>query len=263
MISLQLAAGIFTVLVFGIGLIHIKMEQKAGSVRKLEKLLEDARRELSSLELLKSRFLGRIADILAEPLKAIESTSNKLSKDNPGLPDGVLSDLERLSGDVHSLVRMLNVFEQISRNETDAQGEEKVEIREILQLDEIVSEAAMDISEAASDAGVSLSVSICGAVQISGKGPQITEAVSSLLQETLRRSRAGTVMSIDLRVSRNIELEINWAGNDSPAANAEKKENLFGTGLTRLIASSHGGWVSEDQKGGRITLILPKAGELE
>lgn len=262
MISLPLAAGIFTILILLMGAIHIKMEQKARSVNRLEKLLGDARRELNSLELLKSRYLARIADILAEPLKAIESTSNKLTRENYGFPEGVLKDLERLTGDVHALARMLSVFEQISGNAGEDQ-EEVFRAEETVHLDEIVSEAAMDISEAASDNSVSLSVSICGAVLTRGNSSQLREAVASMLEEALRRSARGTVMSIELRLSRNIEIEIGWSSDDDYDQTLRSEDDHFGTGLTRLIASSHGGWVSEDQKEGRITLILPKAGDDE
>lgn len=257
MISLQLAAGIFTLLIIFIGVIHWRMELKIRRIGKLERNLADARRELQSMEMLKSRFLGRIGDVLAEPLKAIEVTSDKLGHENPGLPDNVLSDLARLSDEVHSLVRILTVFEQISRNET----EESSEVSpgdDLIRIDELVSEAAMEIADTAADRMVSISVNICGSVEIRGRTGQIAEAVSSLLQETLRRSDENTVLTVELRVSRNIELEINWTGEERPGTG---DENLLGTGLTRLIASSHGGWVSEDWNEGRITLILPKAGD--
>lgn len=259
MISLQLAAGIVTLLIVFIGIIHWRMEIKIRQMKKLEENLADARRELNSMEMLKSRFLGRIGDVLAEPLKAIEATSDKLGHENPGLPDNVLKDLSRLSEEVHSLARILTVFEQISKNDGDDKRENRKGTRRIM-LDRIVAEAAMEISDFAADRMVSISVNICGEVETRGNPSQIAEAVNSLLQETLRRSDGNTVLSIELRESENIELEINWTGEQKPGTG---DENLLGTGLTRLIASSHGGWVSEDWNQGRITLILPGAGEVK
>jgi hypothetical protein len=95
-------------------------------------------------------------------------------------------------------------------------------------------------------------------VEVSGNSSQIAEAVLSLLNQTLKRSGENTVLSLELRESDNIELEIIWTGEHQPDAG---DENLLGTGLSRLIASSHGGWVSEDLNEGRVTLILPKPGD--
>ena len=257
MISIQFASAIFSLLVVFIGIIHWRMERKIKLIRKLEKSLADARRELQSMEALKSRFLGRIGDVLAEPLKAIGTTSDNLGHENPGLPDNVLKDLSRLSEEVHSLVRILTVFEQISKNDGMDQSENQIHA-ETIQLDELVSDAAMDISDTASDRMVSVSVNICGPVEASGNPSQMAEAIGSLLQETLKRASENTVLFIELRKSDNTELEINWTGERKPGTG---DENLLGTGLTRLIASSHGGWVSEDWDEGRITLILPAAGD--
>ena len=250
MISIQLASAIFALLVVFMGIIHWRMEQSTRQIRKMEKSLADARRELQSMEMLKSRFLGRIGDVLAEPLIAIERTSDKLGHENPGLPDDVLKDLSRLSEEVHSLVRILTVFEQISRNDGMEQPDNENTVEKI-QLDVLVSDAAMDISDQASDRMVSVSVNLCGPVETAGNPSQMAEAVGSLLKETLKRA-------IELRESDNIELEINWTGERKPGTG---DENLLGTGLTRLIASSHGGWVSEDWEEGRIKLILPAAGD--
>lgn len=259
MISIQFASTIFALLVVSIGIIHWRMELKIRLIRKLEKSLTDARRELQAMEMLKSRFLGRIGDVLAEPLIAIGITSDNLGHENPGLPENVLKDLSRLSEEVHSLVRILTVFEQISKNDRADQTDDAIPAERI-QLDVLVSNSAMEISDAASDRMVSVSVNICGPVEASGNPSQIAEAIGSLLQETLKRASENTVLSIELREPDNIELEINWTGERKPGTG---NENLLGTGLTRLIASSHGGWVSEDWDEGRIILILPAAGDIQ
>lgn len=259
MISIQVAAAFLTLFLVSAGILHIRMLQKNKRMKTLEKLLADAGRELNSLEMLKSRFLGRIGDVLSEPLRAIENTSEKLGRENPNLPPDVLRDLSRLAEEVHALTRILTVFEEISRDE----GEDPSRSMERIQLDDIVAEAAMNISEAASGMMVSVSVNICGPVSCTGSRNQLSEAVNSLLRETLRRAGESAVISMELRESRNIELEISWSSNVSGTDTGQKEENLLGTGLSRLIASAHGGWVSEDNNEGRITLILPKAGEQE
>ncbi len=261
MISLQLAAGIFTILVLCIGVIHFRMEARIKRVKRLEMLLAEARRELNSLEKLKSRLLGRIGDVLSEPLAAIEATSQKLGRENPSLPEEVVEDLKRLSEEVHSLVRILTVFEQISQEDT-THSQENIETAplEPVFFDEIVSEAAMELSELAADRMVSLSVSIAGDAQTTGSYSQLAEAVTSLLRESLKRAASGSLLIIELSKSRNIELEVRWTSDES-GSDTRTEENLLGTGLTRLIASSHGGWLSEDPEEGRIRLILPKAGD--
>lgn len=261
MISIQLAAGIFTALIIFIGIIHLRMEKRIKRVKRLEMLLSEARRELSSLEMLKSRILGRIGDVLSEPLTAIEATSQKLGRDNPSLPEEVVEDLRRLSEEVHSLVRILTVFEQISQDDKAGDGETgSLPDQEQVCFDEIVSEAAMELSDVAADRTVSLSVSIAGDARTTGSYSQLTEAVTSLLRESLKRAASGTLLTIELSKSRNIELEIRWTTDES-GSETRTDENLLGTGLTRLIASSHGGWLSEDPEEGRIRLILPKAGD--
>jgi len=257
MISLPFSAGIFTLLLICIGIIHFRLEQKARTVRQLEKLLSDSNREVASLEMLKSRVLGRIGDVLAAPLKIIENSSERLTNAEAGLSDSILFDLNRLTDEVHSLIRILNVFEEISSGEDD-HGYHAETLSQTVRMDEIVSEAAMDISEPAADKMVSLSVSICGNVEVKGRNSQLTEAVTSMLRETLKRAKPGTVMSLELRVRGNMELEAGWISEEKAVPG---EENLLGTGLTRLIASSHAGWVSEDFENGRITLILPLAGE--
>lgn len=254
MIPGQLAFGIAALLVAMIGVIHWRLEMKMKQIRELERSLEDARRELLSMETLKSRFLGRIGDVLAEPLKAIESTSEKLGRENPVLPDAVLRDLSRLSEEVHSLVRILTVFEQISREDGEEDDSPR-KVREGIELDRMVSEAVMDFAEEAADRLVSVSVNISGQGTVHGNPSQLSEAVASLLQEALRRADPNTVLTVELRAVGNVELELGWTGESAPRAG---DENILGTGLTRLIASSHGGWLSEDWNQGRITLILPR-----
>ncbi len=259
MIPVQAAAAVLTLFLVATGILHMRMQQRKKRVKALEKLLSDAGRELNSLEMLKSRFLGRIGDVLSEPLRAIEATSEKLGRENPNLPPDILRDLIRLAEEVHALTRILTVFEEISRDE----GEGSTQKTERVQLDDIVAEAAMNISEAASRRMVSVSVNTCGTVHCTGSRNQLTEAVNSLLRETLRRAGENAVISMELRETRNIELEICWSGSRTGTDAKQNDENLLGTGLTRLIASAHGGWVSEDNNEGRITLILPKAGEEE
>jgi K+-sensing histidine kinase KdpD len=257
MIPLPFAAGVFTLLTICIGIIHLRLERRVRAVKHLEKLLADSNREVASLEMLKSSVLSRIGDVLATPLKVIESSSERLANAESGLSDSILSDLNRLTEEVHSLIRILNVFEEITSKEDDP-GDGAETLLHAVRMDEIVSEAAMELSEPAADKMVSLSVSICGSVEVMGRNLQLTEAVTSMLWETLKRADPGTVMSIELRAPGNMELEAGWV-NEGKAVTEE--ENLLATGLTKLIASSHGGWVSEDFESGRITLILPLAGE--
>jgi len=127
----------------------------------------------------------------------------------------------------------------------------------IVQMDEIVSEAAMNISENAADKLVSLSVAICGSVQVVGKNTQLMETVSSILRESLKRADSGTVMTVELRVANNMELETGW---NSTAQQPSEEKDLLGAGFIRLVASSHGGWLNADMENRRITLILPLAG---
>ncbi len=256
MIPLQLAAGIFTLLAVFIGIIQYRLEKYRNRTERLETLLADARRELGSMEKLKSRVLRRIGDVLSEPLNAIESASDNLQRENPSLPDQVLEDLKRLSEKVHTLVRILTVFEQISQENTEEKGIQKTEK---VCLDDIVAEVAMDITDNASEKMVSLSVSIAGTAEVQGVASQLTEAVTSLLEESLKRAARGTVLFIELKLEQNTELEIRWTGNGEAESRIE--ETRLGTGLTRLIASSHGGWLSEDLEKEEIRLILPRSGE--
>lgn len=256
---LAVAAGIFAILVISIGIIHCRLEKRIRTVKKLEKLLSDSSRELASLEILKSRFLSRIGDVLAAPLKAIEASSHRLTSVDAGIPDDILSDLAMLSDQVRSLIRILGVFEEISMKDDDSIQEAGVPAgTEIVQMDEIVSEIAMDISENAADKLVSLSVAICGSVNVAGNKSQLYETVSSILRETLRRADSGTVMSVELKVQGNMELETCW---ESAKQQLPEDQDLLGAGFIRLVASSHGGWLSVNMEYGRITLILPLAGE--
>jgi len=255
---LPLAAGIFTILVISIGIIHYQLEKRIRTVKRLEKLLADSNRELASLEILKSRFLTRIGDVLANPLKAIEASSHRLAFMDAGIPDDILNDLTTLSDEVRSLIRILGVFEEISKDDESIRETEGSAGTEIVQMDEIVSEVAMDISENAAEKLVSLSVAICGSVNVTGNTAQLYETVSSILRETLKRADPGTLMSVELRVQNNMELETRW---ESANQELPEDQDLLGAGFIRLVASSHGGWLSVDMEYGRITLILPLAGE--
>ncbi len=259
MMPLPLAAGIFTILIISIGIIHYKLDKQVKAVKRLEKLLADSSRELASLEILKTRFLSRISDVLAAPLKAIEASSSRLTSIDGGIPDNILNDLTTLSDEVRSLIRVLGVFEEISLMSDDSIRETDVPAgTETVHMDEIISEAAMDISENAADKLVSLSVAICGSADVIGNKPQLHETVSSILRETLKRADPGTVMSVELRAQNNMELETRW---ESVKQHVPEDQDLLGAGFIRLVASSHGGWLSADMENGRITLILPLAGE--
>jgi signal transduction histidine kinase len=256
-IPIQAAAAVVTVLIVMLGVVHTRMEKRIRTARRLEQMLSEANHELASLEMLKSRFLGRIGDVLAEPLKSIEASSACLSESGKGLPEEFREDLERLHGEVHSLVRILSVFEEIGHQEETGAGSSSRATANI-SLDGIVSEEAMALAEQAAEKSVSLSVSLCGDVTIAGNPEQMKEAVSSMLFETLRRTAPGGVVTVQLTDSETIQLQTGWtAGENQPVPD----ENLLGTGLLRLIASSHGGWVSIDAEKRRMTLNLPPAGE--
>ncbi len=257
---LSLAAAIFTVLIAGIGVIYYRYEKKAGIIRKLEKQLADSSRELASMEVLKSRFLSRIGEVLLSPLKTIETSAKRLTGVDDGIPDSILDDLRNLSEEVRSLIRIMSVFEEISSIEDD-KSEESLRIKgtESVQMDDIVSEAAMNIAEDAAVKLVSLSVAICGSVRIAGREAQLSEIVSSIFRETLKRADPGTVMGIELRVDNNMELESKWESKEH--RQVPEEQDLLGAGFIRLVASSHGGWLNVDIEHGSITLILPIAGD--
>lgn len=256
---LSLAAGLFTVLIISIGVIYYRLDKRVRTVKKLEKLLKDSSHELASLEILKSRFLSRIGDVLRTPLQTIKASSDSLISVDAGIPENILNDLQNLSDEVKSLIRIMGVFEEISAKDDDSAEETDSHIEaEIVQMDDIVSEAAMNISEGAAVKMVSLSVAICGSVEVAGKKTQLFETVSSILREALKRADPGTVMNVELRVENNMEFETSWNCSEQQIS---EEQDLLGAGFIRLVASSHGGWLSVDKEHGRITLILPLAGE--
>lgn len=257
MIPLPIAAGVFTLIVILIGIMCANLERKTKTVKRLEKLLVDSTRELASLEILKSSFLNRIGDVLSSPLKTIDYSSNKIANLYTDLPEEVLHDLSNLSDELHSLIRILGVFEDFSTNDNNDVTKTDTSLQSI-SMDEIVSEASMTISEPAANKMVSLAVAICGSVTIHGRESQLTEAVSSIFREALKNADSGTVMSIDLTSEENMELQVSWSSGESDAKN---EENLLGAGFIRLVASSHGGWLNVDMKNRSITLILPLAGD--
>ncbi|MCK5785509.1 MAG: hypothetical protein KAH54_03005 [Candidatus Sabulitectum sp.] len=266
---LPIAAGIFTILIIFSGIVLYRLEKRTKAMKRLEKLLADSSRELASLETLKSHFLIRIGDVLSTPLRTIEASSTKLTKVDADIPEDVRNDIQILSDEVRSLIRILGVFEDISAAEMDPDtktgggadrpGEEKtMNGVEIVQMDDLVSEAAMDISEDAADKMVSLSVAICDEAEVLGKRSQLFETVLAILRESLKRADPSTVMTVDLKIENNIELEICW---DSSRQQVLEEQDLLGAGFIRLVASSHGGWLNTDMEHGSISLILPFAGE--
>ncbi len=257
---ISLAAAIFTVLITGMGIVYYRYEKQAGIIKKLEKLLADSSRELASMEILKSRFLSRIGDVLLSPLKKIETSSKRLASVDTGIPESILYDLRNLSEEVRSLIRIMSVFEEISSGGDDKSVESlRAMGAETVHMDDIVSEAAMSIAEDAAAKLVSMSVAICGSVNVSGRKAQLYETVSSIFREILKKADPGTVMNIELRVDNNMELESKWESKEHHEVSEE--QDLPGAGFIRLVASSHGGWLNVDIEHGSITLILPIAGE--
>lgn len=257
MIPLPIAAGVFTLLVILIGIVCANLERKTKTVERLEKLLVDSTRELTSLEILKSSFLNRIGDVLSSPLKTIDYSSKKIANLYADLPEEVLHDLSNLSDELHSLIRILGVFEDFSTNDNNDAAKTSTSSLSV-SMDEIVSEASMTISEPAADKMVSLAVAICGNVIIHGRESQLTEAVSSILREALKNADPGTLMRINLTTEENMELQVCWNSGESET---KKEANLLRAGFIRLVASSHGGWLNVDLKNRSITLILPLAGD--
>jgi hypothetical protein len=198
--------------------------------------------------------------VLLSPLKTIETAAKRLTGVNAGIPESILGDLQNLSEEVRSLIRIMSVFEEISSGEDDKSGGFiRIKGTEPIHMDDIVSEAAMNIAEDAAVKLVSMSVAICGSVMVSGRKAQLSEIVSSIFRETLKKAESGTVMGIELRVGNNMELESKWESKGHRQVSED--QDLLGVGFIRLVASSHGGWLNVDIEHGSITLILPIAGE--
>ncbi len=250
---LTIAALIFTILIVSIGIIHYRLGKRTRAVRKLEKLLADSSRELASLEILKSEFLVRIGEVLITPLKAIEASSGRLTATGSDISGKTLRDLNDLSDEVRSLIRILGIFEELSTEEDEGSTE-----AEVVEMDDIVSEISMNISDDAANKMISLSVAICGTVTVSGRKAQLFETVTSILRIALKLAEPGTVMTIQLQVENNMEFSVSW---ERKKQETSEDQDLLGVGFIRLVASSHGGWLSEDIANGNITLILPIAGE--
>ncbi len=256
MISLPLAAFIFTVLLISIGILHFRMQKLSALTKDLEKTLTDSNRELTSMETLNTEFLNRIGDAFNVPLKAIEQSSRELAIQETNLSPETISNLKNLSDEVRSLIRILNVIEDISSIKESSDSNTSPKMVKI-QLDELVSEIAMDMSEIVADKMVSFSLSICGSVIVYGIEEQLSEAISLILKEALKNSTSGSILDVELRAQRNIEFEASW---NNTAADSFETE-ILAAGFIRLIASSHGGWLNIDIENGHITLVLPRKGE--
>ncbi len=256
--SVQLAAGVFSFLLVCIGIIIFRLEKKEKETTKLKSFLADSRRELAALEILKTNFLGRIGEVLVTPLKAIETSSTKLADVEMEISLEIRNNLTNLSEDVRSLLRILDVFEEISEKRKPNSEDNPESIVKTIQVDDLVSEAAMEIADDAADKMISLSVVIGGSAKVAGKKNQLFEAILSILREALKKADSGTVLLIELKVQKNIEIEINWFSEEQEIF---EEQDLLGSGFVRLVASSHGGWVTLDWERRQISLILPLAGE--
>lgn len=243
-----------------IGILHSRYEKQTKKLRQLEGLLADSNKELVSLEILKSRFLIRIGDVLSVPLKAIEASSRRLTSADSGVSENLLKDLQDLYEEVRSLIRIMSVFEEITTNNKTLEEPDFDADAQVVQMDEIVSEVAMGISDDATDKLVSLSVAICGTVEVFGRRTQLFEIVSSILREALKRAESGSVLIVNLTTEQNMELETIWHSDKKPAT---EEQDLLGAGFIRLVASSHGGWLTVDKEHGFMKLTLPLAGENE
>jgi signal transduction histidine kinase len=152
------------------------------ATRERERSLETARRELVSW----------VSHDLRTPLAGLRAMAEALE-------DGVVDDPELYYKQIGASVERLNQMVEDLFDLSRIQAGEMSRDSERIALDDLVSDCVAALEPLATASGVRLTGSVTGAAAVTGSGPELNRALTNLVANAIRHTRAEG--SVDVQVS--------------------------------------------------------------
>ncbi|MDA8437724.1 MAG: HAMP domain-containing sensor histidine kinase [Propionibacterium sp.] len=246
-----------------------ELAELAGDVRTLGASLADT-------EARRVRLLGELAHEMRTPLTVIDGYIE-------GMIDGVMpagqDELGEVSDEVRRLRRLSDDLSMLSRAEENRLSLQTARI----DVGEVVTTSAGRLTPQASDARVSLTVSVPDQpVMIEGDADRLAQVVTNLVGNALRATPEGGRVAVDLSVGPGgVRIRVTDSGEGLAADQLERIFERFyrvpgrrsvgtdtgsGIGLTisRRIVEAHGGTLTAASDGpglgATFTVVLPSPG---
>ena len=242
----------------------------AGDVLLVVRDVTEARR----LDEIRRDFVANASHELKTPAASIQAAAETIRSavlDDPGVLPGFAGQLER---EAERLSRIISDLLDLSRLESGS------DLTEAVALDAIVREEAARFVEAASEAGVELSVEVGAAPHVRGSARDLSLLVRNLIDNAIRYTRRGGRVDAGLTTNDGeAVLTVSDTGVGIPTRDLPRVFERFyrvdrarsretgGTGLglsiVRHVVENHGGRVSVDSelgRGTRFEVRLPAAG---
>lgn len=246
-------------------------DELAGLARAFNAMAADLRQ----LDRLKETFLATVSHELRSPLTSVREAAHLLREEVAG----PLSPKQaRLVGIIETsserLLRLVNQILDLSRLKA---GRLPMAWRP-LDLARVVDRAVEEMRPQATEAGVTLTVERAGhRFDMLGDEDKLVQVVVNLVANGIRFTAAGgrvTARVVD--AGRELEVQVEDTGAGIPAAalprifemyeqaHAERGGTGLGLAIVRGFVEAHGGHVSvesQEGKGTRFTIVLPRRGE--
>jgi signal transduction histidine kinase len=251
--ALMLVAVLITLEIFR------RRDQKAQ--RRIEDLrieIDAMKWEISSLEKLKSELLTRIGSSLSRPLASVRESALELTRPLDSSPE-MNQQMQRLTAEIDEIERFLNVLGEIAlleHMEENSNGTPPLAGNEsmIVNVNSVVTEVLRKSTRRMTESGLSLTVAADDGILVRGNERYLIHAVTNLLNEAIRYTARGGIVSVDLaKAEDSLRLKIQCRG----APVEQVTESTLGVELARQIISAHGGWLTEGHQKGEYTASFP------
>ncbi len=236
------------------------------ATRERERALEASRRELVSW----------VSHDLRTPLAGLRAMAESLE-------DGVVDNPELYYKQIGTSVERLNQMVEDLFDLSRIQAGEMSHDAERIALDDLVSDCVAALEPLATAQGVELTGSVTGAAAVTGSGPELNRALTNLVANAIRHTRAEGRVDVRVSVAADMLAEVEVrdecggipaeqldrvfdVGFRGEAARTPHTRDYTGAGLglaiTRGIVEAHDGTVDvENAPGGcRFRMRLPVAG---
>jgi PAS domain S-box-containing protein len=237
-------------------------------------LLEQANKELEELDYLKSLSISLATHELRSPLTSIKAYLDNLFEGVAGeLPQKVLHYLSRIRYNTERVIRLVNMFLDISRAEA---GHMQLEL-DLVSISEVITDVVRDFECVARNKEISIRASALTNAPVRADRQRVEQVLHNLLHNALKFTPAGGEIMVESHTADQGKVTITVAdtGCGIPPDHQDKVFLKFhrapspvqeGAGLGLAVSKSlvelHGGriWVeSEPGRGSKFSFTLPLA----
>jgi len=230
---------------------------------------------LRRVDEMKEEFFATISHELRSPLTSVREAANLLGD---GVPGPLNAKQQRLVSIVSSssdrLLRLVNQILELSRLRAGMQPIQ----RERVELERVVDRAVEELRPRADEAGVSFDRERVGAsFVVTGDEDRLMQVIVNLAANAIRFTpRGGRVIVRIVDAGTEVEVQVEDTGRGIPApalpyifewyrqAHQDPGGTGLGLAIVRSAVEAHSGRItveSQEGKGSRFTVLLPRGGE--